>query len=263
LNQKLEGNAQQVLSGHCRSLWSANGHERTDETGLEPAQSGDIAPDGMTTLALIDQYTFTRECIAAMLQTAGTHLRVVPYASCAEILTSNKQYDLILFHWDGRNGEAENDELTAKQFEAMTALGPVIVLSTAERPEFISSAFENGARGYIPVKNTPVALALEIIRLIKAGGTFVPLSGLPLRGTRSANEPARLITNRTLTPRETAVLKFLKQGKANKIIARELKLSENTVKAHVRSIMRKMKARNRTEIVCCAYTTSYPIADAA
>jgi len=51
-----------------------------------------------------------------------------------------------------------------------------------------------------------------------------------------------------------AVLDHLKLGKANKVIAYELAMSESTVKVHIRNIMKKMKATNRTEVACRAHT---------
>jgi DNA-binding NarL/FixJ family response regulator len=62
------------------------------------------------------------------------------------------------------------------------------------------------------------------------------------------------VSDRKFTVRQNAVLQALRQGKANKIIAYELNMRESTVKVHVRNIMRKLKARNRTEV---AYLTSH------
>lgn len=73
----------------------------------------------------------------------------------------------------------------------------------------------------------------------------MPLSSLQLQtevGNRRSKEE-----NQVFTPRQIAVLHRLRQGKANKIIAYELAMSESTVKVHVRNIMKKMSATNRTE----------------
>ncbi|HZU91696.1 MAG TPA: response regulator transcription factor [Stellaceae bacterium] len=209
-----------------------------------------------TAIAFIDKYAFTRECIALSLQAAGADFHIVPHASCADVLNGEMRYDLFLFHWHGRHGEFESSELAAAEFRSVAALGPVVVLGAIEQGEFISSAFEKGVRGYIPIGSTPAGLAVEIIRLVKAGGTFVPLSSLSSRGARIPDVAVAPGAGRALTPREGAVLKLLKQGKANKTIAYELHLSESTVKAHIRHIMRKMKVKNRTEAVCCAYAAT-------
>jgi DNA-binding NarL/FixJ family response regulator len=82
---------------------------------------------------------------------------------------------------------------------------------------------------------------------VKAGGTFAPLDLLltprpdPVREAPSVSQQSRL------TSRQVMVLGHLQQGKANKIIAHELGMSESTVKVHVRNIMRKMGATNRTQ----------------
>jgi DNA-binding NarL/FixJ family response regulator len=261
-DQKWQIAMRESLPNHARavqparwSLLSPDGHDQAAGTDLALRQGENIAPSGMTVIGFIDKYSFTRDCITISLQTAGTDLCVVPHASCADVLNSNRKYDLFLIRSHGGDGGFESSELATAEFKSITALGPVVVLSEIEQAEFISATFERGARGYIPIKSTPVGLVIEIIRLVKAGGTFVPLSGLPLRDARIAEEPARMSASRELTPRERAVLLLLKQGKANKTIAHELELSESTVKAHVRRIMKKMKARNRTEAVCYAYTT--------
>jgi DNA-binding NarL/FixJ family response regulator len=60
----------------------------------------------------------------------------------------------------------------------------------------------------------------------------------------------QLRLNGNMTSRQLEVLALLKEGKANKIIAHQLGMSESTVKAHVRNIMRMMGVRNRTQVAC-------------
>jgi len=89
--------------------------------------------------------------------------------------------------------------------------------------------------------------AVAAIRLVKDGGTIAPVEPLLANRTRRA-DPEADETSSALTPRQMTVLAHLRQGKANKIIAYELGMSESTVKVHVRNIMRKVKATNRTEV---------------
>jgi len=108
------------------------------------------------------------------------------------------------------------------------------------------------ARFYLTA-NTSCKEVVEIIRFVKAGGTFVPLSSLALqRADRSASISMALKTHQ-FTLRELAVLDRLILGKTNKAIAHELQTSESTVKVHIRNMMKKMSAKNRTEVVCLAY----------
>jgi DNA-binding NarL/FixJ family response regulator len=131
----------------------------------------------------------------------------------------------------------------------------MIVLSSDKGPDFIVNALRNGMRGYIPIESTTFELAVEIFRMVMAGGSFVPAAVLPFRATEMASGQPPNLTCR-LTEREKAVLALLKRGKANKIIAFELKISESTVKVHIRNIMQKIKANNRTEIVSRIFDAS-------
>jgi DNA-binding NarL/FixJ family response regulator len=114
------------------------------------------------------------------------------------------------------------------------------------------AAFEllrDGVNGYIPTTlSTPVAI--EALRLVWAGGTFIPPDMLghgPGEG-RSGISPADLDLNVPieLTVRQHAVLGRLRQGKSNKSIGAELGITEGTVKVYVRQIMKKLGASNRT-----------------
>jgi DNA-binding NarL/FixJ family response regulator len=113
--------------------------------------------------------------------------------------------------------------------------------------------FENGARGFIPADNTTLEQVIEIIHLVKVGGIFVPLSSLSLRRTKGQYATASAVSNNQFTRSELAILDRLKLGKANKIIAHELGVSESTVKVHIGRIMKKLKVTNRTQIVCRAF----------
>jgi DNA-binding NarL/FixJ family response regulator len=129
-------------------------------------------------------------------------------------------------------------------------------------------------RGYIPTTFNP-RVAVEAMRLVHAGGTFVPASALKqcgnghrrVQGDRSeVDEPAAAppvaapgaeagngeALLRELTPRQREVLRLLCEGKPNKIIAHALHMQEGTVKVHVRQIMKKLKATNRTQVAFLA-----------
>jgi DNA-binding NarL/FixJ family response regulator len=263
-NQVIPGQAQRVemeeispdrLRVFQPPHWSLLSGEpvQTAGSGRAAARGRSAAPGGIAVIAFIDKYSFTRECISVSLQAGSADFRFVSHASCAGALSSDTRYDLFLFHCHDEDGEFGSSELAAADFKAMAALGPVVVLGAIERFEFIFKTFENGARGYIPIGSTPPGLVIEILRLVRAGGTFVPLSGLPSRDARARGDLVGADAGRRLTSREKAILKLLECGKANKIIAHELHLSESTVKAYIRNVMKKMKASNRTEAVCQAY----------
>jgi DNA-binding NarL/FixJ family response regulator len=123
-------------------------------------------------------------------------------------------------------------------------LVPVIVLSSNRPANQIFDLLRGGIRGFIPT-NVGMEVAVQAMRLVHAGGTFVPescLHSLPEK-TDAAAEPTTLFTHRQLQ-----VVEAIRQGKPNKIIAYELSMCESTVKVHVRTIMKKLQARNRTQV---------------
>jgi DNA-binding NarL/FixJ family response regulator len=127
----------------------------------------------------------------------------------------------------------------------------VAVLSDLESRENVIAALRHGVSGYL-LTSLPLKVAAEVIRVVHAGGTFVPSSvvldpaspGLTGSDTRSAGPEMC-----GFTPRQVEVLRRLGEGKQNKAIAFELNMSESTVKVHLHHIMQKLKATNRMQVV--------------
>jgi DNA-binding NarL/FixJ family response regulator len=126
---------------------------------------------------------------------------------------------------------------------------PVIILAENSDIRQVLRAFEVGVQGYIS-SATGLTVCVGAISLALAGGAFISAEDLnelrQLLLTAEKNERHRATL---FTQREGDVLDALTQGKPNKIIAYELNLRESTVKVHIRNIMKKLKARNRTEII--------------
>ena len=220
-----------------------------------PAQHWLPVKQPTVSVAVVDEYSFTRECIAKSLQQCDEVLAVSAFATCESCVEAAGTYDLVLFHAHGTmNDRKHGGAGHTAPFDKLLGIAPVVVLSDIDCPEAVLDAFESGVRGYIPTTDTTLGLALEIVRLVLAGGTFVPPSSLALRrtGRRDLPPPPEHVAAEQFTPRQMAVLHHLKLGKANKSIARELEMSESTVKIHLRNIMKKMRAANRTEVACRA-----------
>ncbi|MGH6944855.1 MAG: LuxR C-terminal-related transcriptional regulator [Geminicoccaceae bacterium] len=133
---------------------------------------------------------------------------------------------------------------------------PVVLLADREDPDEIIEALALGVRGYIPTSLTS-DVAAEAVRLVCAGGTFAPAAALfsasrersrQERGSSQAG--GRMLDG--FTQRQAQILDCLRRGMANKLIAYELSMCESTVKVHVRNIMKKLNATNRTQV---AYLT--------
>jgi DNA-binding NarL/FixJ family response regulator len=120
---------------------------------------------------------------------------------------------------------------------------PVVVASGQEDAATIRAVLAGGAVGFIPKSERPEVL-LSALRLVLAGGTYVPA-----RLVEVAAPGARIASASDLTPRQHDVLRLLLRGEPNKLIARELGLTEGTVKIHIAAILRALHVRNRTEAV--------------
>jgi DNA-binding NarL/FixJ family response regulator len=121
---------------------------------------------------------------------------------------------------------------------------PVVVQSNDRPGHQVVELLKIGVHGFIPT-SVSTEVAVQALRLVCAGGTFVPLSclySLPDKGHGAYDSTGYL------TGRQLQVVEAIRQGKPNKVIAYELNMCESTVKVHVRAIMKKLKARNRTEV---------------
>lgn len=216
----------------------------------------EMAEAEVTRVALIDSIQFSQDCLSMALQATHPDLLIVPFDSVSACLqTDRRDFDAILYcAHDDRSSEHQMLHCVAELKQAF-AVTPVVVLSDSQaalQPQSIRNALKCGVRGFIPTINTRVPSVLAAIRFITDGGTFAPLDLLLPSDAGECSDktkPATPHATDTLTPRQKAVLSHLKQGKANKIIAYELSMSESTVKIHIRNIMRKMGATNRTQAV--------------
>jgi DNA-binding NarL/FixJ family response regulator len=139
---------------------------------------------------------------------------------------------------------------------------PLVVVSADEHAIDVRALIELGVAGFIP-KSDSAAVIVQAVKLVLSGGTYVPLRLLAAHGGAAApwlhgdGEGANVAsatpgTIPGLTPRQRAVLRLLAQGYPNKLIARDLGLSEGTVKVHLLAIYRVLNARNRTAAVVAA-----------
>jgi DNA-binding NarL/FixJ family response regulator len=196
-------------------------------------------------VVIVESRIFLRACIQRSIQSALS----IP----VETLTSFSELDdrraigsarLVIISLD----ETDARE-SAKALRIISDLAPslpTIVLSSKYNFEVMRAVIGCGAKGYIPM-TMGFEIAVEAVRFVLAGGTYFPaeyvLSAIP-----SAVTPSRPATSGAITSRELAVVRAIHQGKPNKIIAYELNMCESTVKVHVRHIMKKLRAKNRTDV---------------
>jgi DNA-binding NarL/FixJ family response regulator len=197
-------------------------------------------------LVLIERAALLRDCIARSLS-AALNQPVASYDSVASFAQtdSTRSVGVVILSRVGCPLRAEADA----ELDALFALARAnanLVLAAADDVDDMMKALDRGVQGYVSV-TTPLAVIVETIRLVHAGGVYYPAAPLMAAG-RSAAVEKKASPPEIFTARQAAVIEALRRGKANKIIAYELNMCESTVKVHVRNIMKKLKARNRTEV---------------
>jgi DNA-binding NarL/FixJ family response regulator len=123
---------------------------------------------------------------------------------------------------------------------------PLLVLSATHDRATVERALDLGAMGFIP-KTANTRVLIDALRLVLSGGVFVP-PDCPGTGSARPRAVARA-EDLGLTLRQSDVLRLLVQGKPNKLICRDLSLSEGTVKVHVSAILRALNVHTRTQVV--------------
>lgn len=225
-----------------------NGH-LTDSSGVGKIRlEGGHPNEGL--VVIIDKRALERECLARGLVEHNPSLRVSAVGSLDEFhnIADAAEPSAFLVLLGAKRVTDQSVRAELLHFVSEVGAVPVIVVADSDEPGEILAALESGARGYIPTSVT-VKVAAEATGLARAGGIFVPASCvLALREIIHATASSARPLTGMFTTREAAVVEALRKGKANKIIAYELNLCESTVKVHIRNIMKKLKATNRTEV---------------
>jgi DNA-binding NarL/FixJ family response regulator len=127
---------------------------------------------------------------------------------------------------------------------------PIIVLSASENPAHIRKCLDIGAKGFV-TKSAPKEILFTAITKVLAGDRYIPSALLTTQGDggrgNSDLQASADNTTQLLTERQLEILALISKGLSNKLIARELFLSENTVKVHVSAILRALSLSNRTQ----------------
>ena len=205
-------------------------------------------------IMVVDDRQLVAECLVRCLRTQRPNDNIVAFSNvidCIATLSEDNAPTLVLMSIGSRSSD---DPRVSSAFSTLRETYPdvpIIVVADGEQAGQILEILDLGARGYIPT-SLSLEVAIEAMNLVGVGGTFIPASSLTSsRNSIKANGTSPLL-NGTFTARQAAVVEALRKGKANKIIAYELHMRESTVKVHVRNIMKKLKARNRTEVAYLA-----------
>ena len=200
--------------------------------------------------AIIDTQCLSGESLAFSLQWRDAVARYKHFTNI-DVWQSAREAAcaLLILNISGSRGGAEIDfDASVTALKAYDGSLPFVVLSDIEDARFVVQCLEKGASGYIPASMS-LAVAPQILHLVLAGGVFIPSTALvSLADQPAIPSEAALPVQTLLTSKEMLIARELRKGTPNKIIAYHLNMCESTVKVHVRNIMRKMCARNRTQV---------------
>ena len=230
-----------------------------EDLALDPQDRGE---GDLPYVLYVDGHQFGRDCVSNQLATFLPEWTIESASNAAELPQDDFRSNLalLIFNAHGESlsapGAAAEIELLVRRLPHV----PFIVMSDLEDPSEVMLATRLGARGYLPV-SLPLRQAITAIRLVGEGGIYIPPCMLFTSNTdcvprlvvtpevkeSSINEESKG-NPANLSPRQLEVLRVLREGKQNKIIAYELGMCESTVKVHVRNLMKKLKARNRTQL---------------
>jgi DNA-binding NarL/FixJ family response regulator len=187
----------------------------------------------------VDDHPLLREGIAALVNSQPDKVVVGEAATGAEALPLFKQLQPDVTLLDLRLPDTSGiDILIAIRTEFPEAR--IVMLTTFEGDVEIHRALQAGARGYL-LKNMPPSELLDVIRQVHAGKKRIPPA--------IASQLAEHMSDEGLTEREVEVLREVAGGNKNRDIANKLFISEETVKVHIKHIMEKLGAADRTQAV--------------
>lgn len=219
---------------------------------------------------LIDDHPLVLSALSALVQRFAAEVDVVSVQTARaarEALLTDIAFDLILL--DLQLGDADGFELLT-ELRSEHPSTPVVVVSASDSNDDVSRAIFHGAAGFVP-KRASNEVLIEALHMVMAGSIYVPpmamrshlghAAGYPPRSWDSpaaaSPSPATAFERNALaasglTPRQIDVLELLLQGQSNKLIARALNLSVETIKDHVAAVLRALNVSTRTQAVLAA-----------
>lgn len=213
-------------------------------------------------IVLADDRRLCRECLRLLIVSMDPAFDVVEAGNVEEVgrlLEEDPDRSVVLYNLVISDGQGI--EFVAKLTGLIGDI-PLVVMCDEDDPALMRGSLERGAKAFLP-STTAGPVLMAILRLVVAGGTYAPPNlvlgsvfsreggdARAVTGVRRETAIARNFPD--LTPRQRNVLALLSQGLSNREIADILSMCENTVKAHVKQVMRKLNADNRTRAALMA-----------
>lgn len=191
---------------------------------------------------LVEDHALVRESLLMLLDQhlPAHHWReAATLAAALRTLANEPDIDLVLLDLDLADSRGL---ATLERVRAAAPQVAVVVVSAHDDTDNVLAAIGQGAAGFLS-KTVDAGQFVQAVQRVVAGGVIVPAATVPPRPGPGAPE---------LSERQRDVLRLLIEGKPNKLIARELALTEATVKTHLQAVFRKLEVENRTQAVLAA-----------
>jgi DNA-binding NarL/FixJ family response regulator len=224
---------------------------------------------------LIDDHPLILTALQSLVRGLGEHVEVVSVGSARQArdtLAAGAEFDIALL--DLQLGDDDGFELLAELRAAYPAL-PLVIVAASDHRDDVMRAIDLGAMGFVP-KCTANTMLMDALRMVMSGGIYLPPSVMraPVEprtsrsggsrtdwdGAFDSERAAATLERLSLTPRQKEVLALLLRGQSNKLIARALNLSVETIKDHVAAVLRTLKVSSRTQAVLAVSRMSNPAA---
>lgn len=196
-------------------------------------------------ILIADDHELLRDTLVAFLSSEdGLETDTAPdFTAACRLIQEAGPYDLVLLDYK-MPGMSGIDSL--KQAISLEGGQRVALISGEATKAIAEAALEAGAAGFVP-KTLPAKSLVNAIKFMAMGEQYAPIDFMT-----AADEPAQHPLADKLTQREMQVLKGLTEGKSNKEIARDLDLTEPTIKLHMKTLYRKLEVGNRTQAAIIA-----------
>ncbi|WP_227323806.1 response regulator transcription factor [Acidisoma silvae] len=192
--------------------------------------------------------SLTRTCLTELILHVDPRFSITTFDSAQHFPTEKQSnFDLVVYHSQATH-TINLAELTALTL-SLPASTPLIILSDATdlSPDVVAEILKHSISGFLYSRDTSIKILISSLAFGTSGGTFMPRDFFASGSAVKAAPLEEPVERRLLTPRELEVLSLIRQGKPNKLIAHTLNLSASTAKIHVRNVMRKLGATNRTQ----------------
>ena len=220
-------------------------------------------------ILLVDDHPLILSALQSVIEGLRPGVSVVTAGgarAARQALQADADFDLVLL--DLQLGDADGFDVLV-EFRATYPAVPVVVVSASDRQSDVIRAVDAGAMGFVPKRSSNEAL-YDALHVVMSGGIYIPTMAMgspPPAPSAEASavqdmldvvqahaRPAAVQTQPPLdslglTPRQTEVMALLLQGKPNKLIARDLNVSVETVKDHVAAVLRALGVSSRTQAV--------------